>query len=330
MRRGIYKMWMKIGRPLLRRSGPIARLLRHPNPLKRPWDRPTIELARCGALGDVLMCTPVLRELKRRNPHCHIRFYTKYGSLVDGLPYIDEVLPYEQKPAGTLYMSYEEAVPPEVHLSRIIGDTLGLEVTDTRPDCITRDDLVENYRQSFAHLPRPRIVFLRRSGPWTPNKNWPDPNWVTLITSLARNATVIEIGQEDAAAAAIASCNYVDLRGKTSLDELAAVVAASDLHVGPVSGPMHIAVAVGTPSVTICGGYESPRGLEHLPDMKSTTNVFLSSDLPCSPCWLRSPCPIGLKCLTSISPAQVEKTIAGVLGARGEKYSSSSLESIET
>src|ERR1700736_5079888 len=104
-------------------------------------------------------------------------------------------------------MSYEEAVPPEVHLSRIMGDTIGLKVTDTHPDCITRGDLVESYRQSLAHLPRPRIVFLRRSSSWTPNKNWPDPNWVTLITSLARNATVIEIGQEDAAAGTIASPN---------------------------------------------------------------------------------------------------------------------------
>ena len=174
---------------------------------------------------------------------------------------------------------------------------------------------MEDYRQSFAHLPSPHIVFLRRSSAnHTPNKNWPDRNWVTLVTSLARNATVIEIGQQDTAAGAIVSHNYVDMRGKTSLEQLAAIVAACDLHVGPVSGPMHIAVAVGTPSVTICGGYESPRGLEHPPGLKSTTNVFLSSNLPCSPCWLLEPCPIGLKCLTSISPAHVEKAIAGVFG----------------
>ena len=99
---------------------------------------------------------------------------------------------------------------------------------------------------------------------------------------------MIEIGQEDAAAGIIASRNHVDLRGKTSLEQLAALVAASDLYVGPVSGPMHIVLALGTPSVTICGGYEKPRGIEHLPDVKKTINVFISSDLPCSPCWLRS------------------------------------------
>jgi ADP-heptose:LPS heptosyltransferase len=261
------------------------------------------------------MCTPVLRELKRRNPHCYIRFYTEFGPLVNGLSYIDEVLPYDQKPAGILRISYDHAVPPEVHLSRIIGDKIGLKLTDTRPNCITRGDLIEGYRQSLAHLPSPRIVFLRQSSAHTPNKNWPDRNWVALITSLARNATVIEIGQQYATAGAIASPNYVDMRGKTSLEEMAAIVAACDLHVGPVSGPMHIAVAVGTPSVTICGGYESPRGTEQPPGLKTTTNIFLSTDLPCSPCWLREPCPIGLKCLTSISPSQVENAIAGVLGA---------------
>ena len=300
----------------MRRSGPIARLLRYPNPLKRPWNGPTIELARKSGLGDVLMCTPVLRELKRRNRRCYIRFYTEFGPLVNGLPYIDEVLPYDQKPPSAIDLPYEHAMPPEVHLSRILGDKIGLKVTDTRPDCIARGDLVEGYRQSLAHLPSPRIVFLRRSSAHhTPNKNWPDPNWVGLINSLARKATVIEVGQQDAAAGAIVSPNYVDMRGKTSLEQLAAVVAASDLHVGPVSGPMHIAVAVGTPSVTICGGFESPRATEHFPGLKSTTNVYLSSDLPCSPCWLLEPCPIGLQCLTSISPAQVEKAIDGVLAS---------------
>ncbi|MBW0000645.1 MAG: glycosyltransferase family 9 protein [Verrucomicrobia bacterium] len=283
--------------------------------MKRPWNGPTIELGRPAALGDVLMCTPVLRELKRRNPQRRIRFYTDYGPLVKGLPYIDEVLPYDRRPANILELGYEHAVPPEVHISRIIGDKLGLKLTDTRPDCIIRSDLVEGYRKTLAQLPAPRIVFLRRASVWTPNKTWPDPNWVTLINSVARKAAMIEIGQKDAAAGTIASPNYVDLRGETSLEELVALVAASDLYVGPVSGPMHIAVSVGTPSVTICGGYESPRGLQHAPDLQSTPNVFLSSDLPCAPCWLREPCPIGLKCLNAISPAQVEKAMDGVLAA---------------
>ena len=81
------------------------------------------------------------------------------------------------------------------------------------------------------------------------------------------------------------------------MEQLAAIVAASDLYIGPVSGPMHIAVAVGTPSVTIRGGYESPRGIEYLPEVKKTINVIISSDLPCSPCWLREALPDRLEVL---------------------------------
>jgi metal-sulfur cluster biosynthetic enzyme len=67
-------------------------------------------------------------------------------------------------------------VPPEVHLSRIIGDKLGIKVTDTRPGCVVRSDLVEGYRRTLARLPAPHVVFLRRASAWTPNKNWPDSN----------------------------------------------------------------------------------------------------------------------------------------------------------
>src|SRR5262249_8824214 len=54
--------------------------------------RPTFDIARFGGIGDVLMCTPGLRELKRKNPKVYIRFYTNHTALVRGLPYIDEVL----------------------------------------------------------------------------------------------------------------------------------------------------------------------------------------------------------------------------------------------
>jgi ADP-heptose:LPS heptosyltransferase len=97
---------------------------------------------------------------------------------------------------------------------------------------------------------------------------------VAWITSVVRKASMIEIGQKDAAAGAITSLNHVDMRDETSLEESVALIAASDLYIRPVSGPMHIAMGVGTPAVTICGGYESPRGLQHAPSVKSTTNVF--------------------------------------------------------
>jgi ADP-heptose:LPS heptosyltransferase len=54
--------------------------------------------------------------------------------------------------------------------------------------------------------------------------------------------------------------NYIDLRGRTSLEELVAVIAAGTfLSFGPVSGAVHIAAAAGIPAVAINGGFERPQ-----------------------------------------------------------------------
>jgi heptosyltransferase-3 len=45
----------------------------------------------------------------------------------------------------------------------------------------------------------------------------------------------------------------VNLAGKTSLGELAAVISMSSLHMGVDSAAPHIAAALGTPTVTIHG-----------------------------------------------------------------------------
>ena len=52
--------------------------------------------------------------------------------------------------------------------------------------------------------------------------------------------------------------SHVDLRGRTSLPELVAAIAAADLFIAPDTGPMHIAGAVAVPAVVIYGGYMHP------------------------------------------------------------------------
>src|SRR5262245_13990932 len=64
------------------RSGATARLLRYPMPLSAPWRRDSLDIGRPGGIGDVLMCTPALRELKRKNPMSYVRFYSNYAALV--------------------------------------------------------------------------------------------------------------------------------------------------------------------------------------------------------------------------------------------------------
>jgi ADP-heptose:LPS heptosyltransferase len=303
-------MKLRIGRFLRSRSGVVARIVRYPNPMSAPWRQASLDIVRDAGLGDVILCTPALRELKRLNPTCHIRFYTKYETLVRGLTYINEVLPDYARPPSAIYIGYEDAIPPRNHLAKVMGDNLGVRVRDVRPDCVVQPRLVEQFRERWRILPRPRVIIQRRAGPWTPNKNWPDHYWGTLIKKLVRYGGVIEIGNQGQSGETVRHENYIDLRGQTSVDEFVACVAASDVHVGPDSGTVHVAAATHTPSVVIYGGYIHPSNTAY------DGNVELYTPLPCSPCWLREPCPYDRKCLRVISPDTVEAAIRKVWTSR--------------
>ena len=255
------------------------------------------------------MCTPALREVKRRNPDCRITVYTDYRDLVAGLPFINHIRPSE-RPQNGLFLGYERSLPPCRHIARIIGDQLGVAVRDVQPSCAVRADLVERYRRDWAGRPRPLVLVNRRAGPFTPNKDWPDEHWDDLVARLAARATVIEVNRQPSTSTTRPGGSYLDLRGRTALPELIAAIAAADLLVAPITGTVHIAAAMGVPSVVIYGGYE-------LPDCSAYPgNINLYSPVECSPCWLHTPCPHGRKCLHQITPDQVEAAVNRLWQAR--------------
>jgi len=249
------------------------------------------------------MCTPGLRELKRRNPACHVTLYTHFQDLVAGLPFIDLVRPDAECPAGTIWLNYEKTIPPRRHLARIMGDHLGLAVRDVRPSCVIDAVERDRFRENWKNLPRPWVIIARRANQWTPNKDWPNGHWETLIDRLVSWCTIIEIGTGSFDRQPRPQPNYVDLVNRTTLTQLAAAIAAADRIIVPDSGPMHIAAAVGTPAVVIYGGYIDPVCTGY------PGNVDLYSPVECAPCWLRSPCPYSKKCLHQITPDQVEAAL---------------------
>src|SRR5262245_421524 len=135
-----------------------ARAVRWPLSQLAPYRQAELCIERGTALGDVLMCTPALREVKRLNPGCRITLYTEYQDLVEGLPFIDRVRPWSERSGDALWICYERSLPPRRHNARIMGDQLGVAVPDVRPSCAVREDLVGRYRRDWDGRPRPHII----------------------------------------------------------------------------------------------------------------------------------------------------------------------------
>lgn len=91
----------------------------------------------------------------------------------------------------------------------------------------------------------------------------------------------------------------VVLTGKTSLDQITAVLDRADLIVTNDTGPAHIAAALGRPTIVIFG-----------PTNPLTTRPFapeaevLRHPPDCAPCMLRD-CPIDHRCMTAITVDEV-------------------------
>lgn len=100
------------------------------------------------------------------------------------------------------------------------------------------------------------------------------------------------------------AARVVNLAGKTSLGQLAALLQRADLLITGDSGPMHIAAAVGTPLIAIHG----PTDPAHSGPVSPRATI-LKSGIWCSPCYQAkdtADCPFfTTQCMKNILPSQV-------------------------
>ena len=97
--------------------------------------------------------------------------------------------------------------------------------------------------------------------------------------------------------------DYLNLTGKTKLDETTAIISQIDLLVSSDSGLMHIAYGTGTKTVSLFGV-----GIEEKWAPRGPGNFVINKKLACSPCTkfgYTPGCPINVKCLNEITSGDV-------------------------
>ena len=148
------------------------------------------------------------------------------------------------------------------------------------------------------------------------SKEWFFQGYYELVKNILSSSSrqVVLLGDSSKTAYAKALGEKVDSRrlinliGKTSLLELAAVLKEATAGVGPDSGPAHLSSAVGTPVVTLFGPTPprrlAPYKCEHL---------VVQSDISCVPCYKKK-CPdLDRRCMRLISAEAVMEKLADAL-----------------
>lgn len=162
-----------------------------------------------------------------------------------------------------------------------------------------------------------RFAVLHYGTTWT-TKLWPVESWLELIRNLAAGDDLVpvltwgsaeELTVVERLAADAGNGARVWPRG--TLAELAALLARATVVVGGDTGPVHIAAAVGTPTVSLYRvtdqSRNGPRGDRH---------IRLQAPLECSPC-LRKQCERDSECGLSIPVVGVLSAIRTLLAGDG-------------
>ena len=175
-----------------------------------------------------------------------------------------------------------------------------------------------------GEIEKPLRVGLVLGTSWA-TKEWPQEKWYSLIKSLQYRANFVCLGGPkeatqykplmDSLAAEGIDQIMLNMLGKTTLQEVGALIESCDVVVTADTGSLHIALALDKPVVALFG----PTDPKLWGPLTGTFKVLVNDELDCLGCRKRR-CPKPDQyCMSGIEPVRVKKAIFELIGDRNGK-----------
>ena len=175
-----------------------------------------------------------------------------------------------------------------------------------------------------GEVEKPLRVGLVLGTSWA-TKEWPQEKWYSLIKSLQYRANFVCLGGPkeatqykplmDSLAAEGIDQIMLNMLGKTTLQEVGALIESCDVVVTADTGSLHIALALNKPVVALFG----PTNPKLWGPLTGTFKVLVNDELDCLGCRKRR-CPKPDQyCMSGIEPVRVKKAIFELIGDRNGK-----------
>jgi len=252
--------------------------------IRPPFESERILLTQFRTLGDCVLGTPILEGLKERDPHCHITVLTedRYAWIFENHPYCDalSVVPALedenfaiQEDAALLHYLQSHDNPgfdrllflsdrldqPTYHqsgssLASFYAQIAGIpEASEIRPRVFLSQESRAAARALLDSegITGPYCVLHRKSG-WS-NKDL-NPELTAEICRTIHEEQELPIVQIGGTGEGITYPGLLDLCGRLEANLSAAIIEQASLHVGPDSGPLHLASSFDVPTLGIYAG----------------------------------------------------------------------------
>jgi ADP-heptose:LPS heptosyltransferase len=265
---------------------------------------PTILIRRKGAKGDVLMTTPIIKELKKKYPESLLVYETDCPDILKNNPCIDHTERHISKLSDydiVLTPRYEDA--PGENAIDVMAKQCGVKLVSRKMDLFLTEDHAMWAKSKIN--PSKKYIAFHTGRTWI-SREWPIERFNAVGQHFLSNGwNIIELGDK--------STNHMglgkDCRG-CSIKQTAALIKECQIFIGVDSVCSNIAKAVGTPACTIYGcASPSTRVADAI-----EYPVWID-DLECKGCRDRTSAEFvecqqqEIYCLTMITPSLVIKTV---------------------
>jgi ADP-heptose:LPS heptosyltransferase len=251
---------------------------------------------RQGAGGDVLMTTPIIRQLRALNPDAVIDFAVnqQHADYVVNNPNINAI--HRVLPNSAMIADYDQYYDldlvyerdPKKHAVHAYADSvfqhrdfdLGLELFTTAQD----QELARQFKYTVSG-PKYIVLHMRR-WPW-PSRNLPENFWRQIIDYIhaKSDVTIVQVGSQNEPF--FAGKRLIDTRGHFTVHELREVIANAKCYLGTDSAPAHVAGTTATPMVVL---YTSVRS-EYRQPLRDKPYIPIAADIDCYGCHTEYPAP---------------------------------------
>lgn len=106
----------------------------------------------------------------------------------------------------------------------------------------------------------------------------------------------------------------IQAQGKLSLGQTAYLISQANVFIGNLSGPVHLAGALGRSNVTMMSGHSAPAEWTPFGDA-----LVMRADVGCAPCHLRTCNKYKLVCVRSMNPLKVMPHLEAYISSRLER-----------
>lgn len=182
--------------------------------------------------------------------------YTKFSAVIPVIAGATRRIGFANR---ALLYTETAAVDETRHMVELLRRLFSRVEPMSRPGRLVPIMVSETEKRHAAKWVKPgaNIVLHAGSAGSARNRRWPEEKWASLIDQLGdAHVILIGAGEEKAINERISTLTHrsvTDLTGKLSLHELAALMASSQLVIANDSGPMHIAAAMGVPTIGLFG-----------------------------------------------------------------------------